>query len=109
MNATLTVIRSKEQLYFMKTLEINNNTWIGLTDIVEEGIWRWNNGRILMVKNWGLKQPDGNAAEKCVVINISDEYRWHDRPCSEINDYICEKGKDTVTSTILMVIYLGYV
>ena len=40
MNATLTVIRSKEQLYFMKTLEINNNTWIGLTDNVEEGIWR---------------------------------------------------------------------
>ena len=93
----------------MKTLEITSNTWIGLTDSAQEGIWRWNNGKTLMVKNWGLKQPDGGATEKCVVMNISDEYKWHDRPCSEINDYVCEKGIDTVTSTMLTGLYLAYV
>ena len=107
MNATLTVIRSKEQLYFMKTLEITNNAWIGLTDSAKEGIWQWNNGKTLMVQNWGLKQPDGGAAEKCVVMNIFDEYRWHDRSCSEKNDYVCEKGKDIVLSMVIG-LYLAY-
>ena len=60
-----------------------------------------------MVQNWGLKQPDGGATEKCVVMNISDEYRWHDRSCSEKNDYVCEKGKDAITSMIIGV-YLAY-
>ena len=54
-----------------------------------------------MVQNWGLKQPDGGATEKCVVMNISDEYRWHDRSCSEKNDYVCEKGKDAIASMII--------
>ena len=60
-----------------------------------------------MVQNWGLKQPDGGATEKCVVMNISDEYRWHDRSCSEKNDYVCEKGKDAITSMIIG-LYLAY-
>ena len=60
-----------------------------------------------MVQNWGLKQPDGGAAEKCVVMNIFDEYRWHDRSCSEKNDYVCEKGKDIVLSMVIG-LYLAY-
>ena len=91
-NATLAAIRSQAQLYFMKTLEVTNNAWIGLSDSALEGNWRWNNGDNTLITDWGLNQPDGGVLENCTMMNISDTFRWHDLPCSSINDYVCEKG-----------------
>ena len=96
MNATLAMIRTPAQLYFMTTLNITSNTWIGLTDSAQEGNWRWNNGDTVNVTNWGLNQPDGGFLENCTVMNVSDTYRWHDQSCSSINDYVCERGKVTL-------------
>ena len=101
MNASLAVIRSQAQLYFMKTLEFTSNAWIGLTDGAQEGNWRWNNGKNALITDWGYNQPNGGALENCTVMNISDAYRWHDLPCSLTNDYVCEKGKVTLTSFML--------
>ena len=97
MNATLAMIRTPAQLYFMTTLNITSNTWIGLTDSAQEGNWRWNNGDTVNVTNWGLNQPDGGFLENCTVMNVSDTYRWHDQSCSSINDYVCERGKVTLS------------
>lgn len=99
-NATLVAIRSQAQIYFMKTLEITSNTWIGLTDDAREGNWQWNNGDIATITDWGLNQPDGGVLENCALLNISDIYRWHDHPCSSLNDYVCERGKATFTFLI---------
>ena len=96
MNATLAAIRSQAQVYFMTTLEITSNAWIGLTDGTQEGNWRWSNGDIALITDWGLNQPDGGMLENCTVMNVSDTYRWHDQPCSSINDYVCERGKVTI-------------
>ena len=85
----------------MKTLEFTSNAWIGLTDSAQEGNWRWNNGDNVLVTDWGYNQPNGGVLENCTVINISDAYRWHDLPCSLANDYVCEKGKVTLTPTML--------
>ena len=84
-------------MYFMKTLQvmITSNTWIGLTDTEQQGSWKWNNGDIAMITDWGLNQPDGGMLENCAVLNISNRYRWHDQPCSSINDYVCKRGKAT--------------
>ena len=95
-NATLVAIRSQAQLYFMKILDITRNTWIGLTDGAREGNWQWTNGGVTTVTDWGFNQPDGGVLENCCVINISDTYKWHDQPCSSINDYVCERGKITL-------------
>ena len=91
------MIRTPAQLYFMTTLNITSNTWIGLTDSAQEGNWRWNNGDTVNVTNWGLNQPDGGFLENCTVMNVSDTYRWHDQLCSSINDYVCERGKVTLS------------
>ena len=96
MNATLAMIRTPAQLYFMTTLNVTSNTWIGLTDSAQEGNWRWNNGDTVNITNWGLNQPDGGFLENCTVMNVSDTYRWHDQSCSSINDYVCERGKVTL-------------
>lgn len=97
MNATLAMIRTPAQLYFMTTLNITSNTWIGLTDSAQEGNWRWNNGDTVNITNWGLNQPDGGFLGNCTVMNVSDTYRWHDQSCSSINDYVCERGKVTLS------------
>ena len=91
------MIRTPAQLYFMTTLNITSNTWIGLTDSAQEGNWRWNNGDTVNITNWGLNQPDGGFLENCTVMNVSDTYRWHDQSCSSINDYVCERGKVTLS------------
>ena len=93
MNATLATILSHAQVYFMTTFEITRNAWIGLTDDTQEGNWRWNNGDIARITDWGSNQPDGGMLESCTIMNVSDTYRWHDQPCSSINDYVCERGK----------------
>ena len=92
MNSSLATIRSLAQLYFMTTLEITSDGWIGLTDSKQERNWKWNNADVATITNWGLNQPDGGVLKNCAVINVSDTCRWHDQPCSAINDYFCEKG-----------------
>ena len=92
MNATLTILRTYAQLYFMTTLQLTRDTWIGLTDSAQEGDWQWSNGEAVMMTNWGINQPNGGMSENCAVMNKSDTFRWHDRPCMSINDYVCEKG-----------------
>ena len=100
MTATLTTIRSEAQQYFMKTLEITSNAWIGLSDSAQEGNWSWNNGDVIHITLWGFNQPGGDVLENCALINISDAYRWHSLPCSSINDYVCEKGNHFYISLI---------
>ena len=102
MNASLAAIRSQSQLYFMTTLEITSNAWIGLTDAAQEGNWQWKNGENTLVTDWGLNQPDGGVVENCTLLNVSDTYRWHDQPCSSINDYVCERGKVTINFQIIL-------
>ena len=87
----------------MTTLEISNNTWIGLTDSEQEGSWKWSSGNIAMITSWGLNQPDGGVLENCTVMNVSDTYRWHDQPCSAINDYVCEKGNVIFKGTLMQI------
>lgn len=93
-NATLLAIRAQAQTYFMKTLEITSNTWIGLTDDAQEKMVM-NNGDIATITYWGLNQPDEGVLKNCALLNISDIFRWHDHACSSVNDYICERGKVT--------------
>ena len=100
MNSSLATIRSLAQLYFMTTLEVTSNTWIGLTDSKQEGSWKWNNGNVATITDWGLNQPDGSILENCAVMNVSDTYRWHDQACSAKNDYFCEKGIITLNFII---------
>ena len=92
MNATLTTLRTYAQLYFMTTLQLTRDTWIGLTDSAQEGDWQWSNGETVMMTSWGMNQPNGGMSENCAIMNKSDAFRWHDRPCISINDYVCEKG-----------------
>ncbi|XP_072925313.1 CD209 antigen-like protein C isoform X2 [Hemitrygon akajei] len=88
----LVVINNAEEQERIRQ-NVNHNYWIGLHDIVQEGIWHWVDGTDYSsnVKFWGSSQPNGNEEfdEDCAV--VSGDGSWHDWICDSMHLAICEK------------------
>uniref|UniRef100_A0AAZ3RL10 C-type lectin domain-containing protein n=1 Tax=Oncorhynchus tshawytscha TaxID=74940 RepID=A0AAZ3RL10_ONCTS len=92
--AHLVVIKSQEQQTFVNWLcGVKNYVWIGLTDSVTEGTWKWVDDTPLTTKYWNSKEPNGGGAENCVYFYSwsSDTGEWWDYDCSYKYRWICEK------------------
>ncbi|XP_036790035.1 C-type lectin domain family 4 member M-like [Oncorhynchus mykiss] len=92
--ADLVVIKNQEQQTFVNWLcGVKNYVWIGLTDSVSEGTWKWVDYTTLTTKYWNSKEPNGGRAENCVYFYSwsSDTGAWWDYDCSYQYRWICEK------------------
>ncbi|XP_057685860.1 lithostathine-1-alpha-like isoform X2 [Corythoichthys intestinalis] len=71
------------------------DTWIGLTDAIEEGDFMWTDGEIVNFRDFADHQPDnGNGGdEDCVEIESRDDM-WHDVPCTDENPFVCIRPVD---------------
>lgn len=63
----LVIIDSNEENSFIRetyriTLNVNNEDilWIGLSDVAEEGTFRWVNGEIPTFTNWSIGEPNND-------------------------------------------------
>ena len=68
-------------------------TWVGLSDLVTEGIYMWENGenQLTGTDNWNDNEPDNYAGmEDCVLINVNG--KWIDNNCNNERYFICQKG-----------------
>jgi hypothetical protein len=63
--------------------------WIGLSDAVEEGKFKWANGAPLSGGNWRPGEPDNANDEDCVTLTLNDG-KWGDLDCGTPLPYICE-------------------
>ncbi|KAM9398918.1 uncharacterized protein ACWYII_031339 [Salvelinus alpinus] len=96
--ADLVIINSDKEQEFL--FNLNNAVWIGLTDSVTEGFWRWVDGTPLnTTRYWSPHQPDRGGGkpeygeEDCVQIH-KDWTRlqsWNDMSCDNKLNWICEK------------------
>ncbi|XP_072544841.1 asialoglycoprotein receptor 1-like [Salminus brasiliensis] len=95
----LVIITTPEEKNFIKRSTSPsplNYYWIGLTDAVKEGDWRWLDGTELSTtsKYWGEKQPDDWRGENkeylegedCGVMHlVTDDYVLSDAACNVEN------------------------
>ncbi|XP_022098818.1 uncharacterized protein LOC110983669 isoform X2 [Acanthaster planci] len=106
-DALLTSIRDYGEMNFLHLMLTSDwfteqtATYIGLTDMEDEGHFRWLDGRPLSYSDWsvqsdGRTQPDGGVLEDCSVIlmsNMHSTQNWNDIPCSlpKARQFICKK------------------
>ncbi|XP_071264421.1 CD209 antigen-like protein C [Salvelinus alpinus] len=92
--ADLVVIKSQEQQTLVNWLcGVKKYVWIGLTDSVTEGSWKWVDDTRLTTKYWYSGEPNGGVAEDCVYFysSSSDTGAWWDYYCYYKYRWICEK------------------
>ncbi|XP_076027221.1 uncharacterized protein LOC143016666, partial [Genypterus blacodes] len=87
--ANLVIINSRGEQAFLKDLQ--DRFWIGLSDLDNEGQWRWVDGTGLTDGIWAKGEPnDQHGGEDCVEL-IRGFNAWNDAPCSDIKHSVCEK------------------
>uniref|UniRef100_A0A3B3RCX8 CD209 antigen-like protein E n=1 Tax=Paramormyrops kingsleyae TaxID=1676925 RepID=A0A3B3RCX8_9TELE len=93
--ADLVIISSRVEQVFID--DFNGRFWIGLTDLHEEGTWKWVDGEVIPKEKglWRKGQSDDFQEEDCVEsrnTGTEDMKRWNDKNCNVRLQYICEKG-----------------
>ena len=89
--AFLAIPRSQAENDFLTGLLPNQNSWIGIDDIEEEGNFVAVDGRDISWTNWGTGEPNGGASQNAVAIIGCCGWsgRWNDLPASENIPFVC--------------------
>ncbi|XP_060938991.1 macrophage mannose receptor 1-like [Limanda limanda] len=98
----LAVIDTPEKTVSITTL-INSNHdperseawggfWIGLSDVEEEHIWKWPDGRRLTEPYWNDGEPNNSDNEDCgATYPKNNPFKaWNDASCNSAMKWICE-------------------
>uniref|UniRef100_UPI00398EE26F hepatic lectin-like n=1 Tax=Pristiophorus japonicus TaxID=55135 RepID=UPI00398EE26F len=90
--SSMVVINNKMEQDFLARHAHSQFYWIGLTDMINEGVWRWEDGTSYSStpKFWKPGQPnDYGNGEDCAHFIANG--LWNDDPCNTNHLYICEK------------------
>ncbi|KPP79615.1 macrophage mannose receptor 1-like, partial [Scleropages formosus] len=79
---------------WLRTQLGSNIYWIGLNDIVSEGVWEWSDGSVYYpyLSYWKSGQPDNwDDNEDCGQAQGESNGQWNDEPCNTRRRYICKR------------------
>lgn len=84
-----------EQLYHYVRQSIGpeEHIWMGINDMLSEGVWSENSGTLLKYANWETEithQPDGSTRQNCAVMSTRSKGKWFDENCREDKASVCE-------------------
>ncbi|KAI9520397.1 hypothetical protein NQZ68_018705 [Dissostichus eleginoides] len=87
--ADLAIITTQEELDFLS--KTSATSWIGLSDMVQEGEWKWVDGTDLVgVGFWKKGEPNNHSGnENCVELTHSEK-KFNDAPCNREFAWVCE-------------------
>ncbi|KAI2588377.1 C-type lectin domain family 4 member M [Homo sapiens] len=91
--AQLVVIKTAEEQNFLQlqTSRSNRFSWMGLSDLNQEGTWQWVDGSPLspsFQRYWNSGEPNNSGNEDCAEFSGSG---WNDNRCDVDNYWICKK------------------
>lgn len=92
LGGTLAVPVDEAQQAFLQAavLEVlGTETWLGLSDALDEGRFLDPEGRRPAYEAWAPNRPNGDEAENCVVFDPTFGGLWNDRACGESRPYVC--------------------
>jgi hypothetical protein len=70
------------------------SSWIGASDLVQEGRMLWIGGAPLTFGNWAMGQPDDFQGLEDCVVKTMPAGSWNDLPCRNLNAYVCERREN---------------
>ena len=76
----VTVNDAAENQFLVNTFGGTERLWLGLTDEVTEGTFRWANGEAVTYTNWSVGQPDNFNNEDYAEFNLGGAGKWNDLP-----------------------------
>jgi hypothetical protein len=65
--------------------------WLGGTDAIRDGDFRWQGGRPLGFTGWAPGQPNDGAGVDCIEKRNDYAQGWYDRRCTDGERYVCER------------------
>jgi glucose/arabinose dehydrogenase len=75
----VTINNAAEQTWVWDTFGKTRALWIGLTDKVQEGQWRWASGEALAYTNWIPGEPNSFGGEQDYAVIGSANGQWDDQ------------------------------
>ena len=97
----LIAIHHLSEQYFLQQYFQSSQYWMGLSDRLVEGVFRWSDGFAYhSFGNWAVNEPNNGwfllngslqsfGEEDCVILD--DQGQWFDVGCSNPNAFICQK------------------
>ena len=66
------------------------NVFVGASDILKEGVYKWIDGDDVRELPWGAGQPSRSRVENCLTMYKGWNYSFGDDYCHGKNQFLCQ-------------------
>ncbi|XP_032374052.1 ladderlectin-like [Etheostoma spectabile] len=94
----LASVHSNEENNFLQRLTKEDTyrfplTWIGGTDCIQSGFWRWSDGTMFNYRNWSKRynMQDQGRKMRCLQMNYGYRKKWNASSCNDTLPFVCAK------------------
>ena len=87
--AFLAIPRSEAENDFIADLILNENIWIGINDIDQEGVFVAVDGSNITFTHWAFNEPNNYGGDEDAVVIFSDQKTWNDQAAYHQARFVC--------------------